>query len=249
MQEEYITNEAWKKMLMFFKSEKRIYIGFEAKLRKFINAIYWMARSGAQWRMLPKEYGKWNSVFTRFNDWSKKGIWERLHAFCIQDPDLESEMIDATIVRAHACSAGYGKQEKEGLGRSKGGFTSKIHVKVDALGNSLKFIVTAGQKGDITQAKALVEDSHGSNVIADKAYDCDPFRVELKEKKCTPVIPYRSNRKEPQEYDKHIYKERHAIECFFSKIKYFRRVFSRFDKSARNFIAFLSFVGAIIWLR
>ena len=85
--------------------------------------------------------------------------------------------------------------------------------------------------------------------IADKAYDSDTFRATLKGKRCIPVIPYKSNRKVPQEYDKHTYKERHAIECFFSKIKYFRRVFSRFDKSARNFIAFLSFVGAILWLR
>ena len=76
---------------------------------------------------------------------SKKDIWNKLLQFCIQDPDLEYIMIDATIVRAHACAAGYGDTREEGLGRSKGGFTSKIHAKVDALGNPLKIIITPGK--------------------------------------------------------------------------------------------------------
>ena len=80
--------------------------------------------------------------FKCFNAWSKKNIWDKLLQFCVQDPDLEYIMIDATIVGAHACAASYGNQKDEGLGRSKGGFSSKIHAKVDALGNPLKFIVT-----------------------------------------------------------------------------------------------------------
>ena len=158
-------------------------------------------------------------------------------------------MIDATIVRAHACAAGYGNQEKEGLGRSKGGFSSKIHAKVDALGNPLKFIVTAGQRNDITQAAALLEGVIDAHVIADKGYDSKDLRLNLTQKGCKPIIPSKSNSKNPHQYDKFIYKERHAIECFFSKIKQFRRVFSRFDKSSRNFAAFLAFVGTCIWLR
>lgn len=147
--------------------------------------------------------------------------------FVCKTPDLEYVMIDATIIRAHACAAGYGDQEQEGLGRSKGGFTSKIHAKVDALGNPLKIIITSGQRHDITQAKALLKDVTNAYVIADRGYDS----------------------KIPWKYDKYIYKERHAIECFFSKIKQFRRVFSRFDKSSRNFASFLAFVGACLWLR
>lgn len=163
--------------------------------------------------------------------------------------NLEYIMIDATIVRAHACAAGYGDQEAQGLGRSKGGFTSKIHAKVDALGNPLKVIITAGQRNDITQADALIKDVVNSHVIADRGYDSKDLRAKLIAQDCKPVIPSKSNSKSPHEYDEHIYKERHVIECFFSKVKYFRRIFSRFDKSARNFVAFLSFVGACIWLR
>ena len=246
---EYISKYAWSKMLKFLKNCKEIYIGSSNDCKNFIEAIYWMSRTGAQWRELHDRYGKWNSVFKRFNAWSKKKIWDRLLQFCAEDPDLEYIMIDATIVRAHACAAGYGKQQIEGLGRSHGGFTSKIHAKVDALGNPLQFIITPGQTSDITQAKSLLSDVTNSHVIADKAYGSANVRAQIRKQHCKDVIPSKRNSLDPVEYDKHIYKERHAIECFFSKMKYFRRVFSRFDKSARNFQAFLSFVGACIWLR
>jgi transposase len=249
MEKEYISEFAWSKIFSFLKSSEKIYVGSEYRCKKFIEAIFWMARTGAQWRELPEKYGKWNSVFSRFNAWAKKQVWNALLEFCADDPDLEYVMIDATIVRAHACAAGYGNQDTEGLGRSKGGFTSKIHAKVDALGNPLKFIITPGQRNDITQAKNLVGDNPGEYLLGDKGYDSDDFRESLKRHDCKPVIPPKSNRKNPPEYDEDIYKERHLIECFFSKIKYFRRIFSRFDKSARNFAAFLAFVGACIWLR
>jgi transposase len=154
-----------------------------------------------------------------------------------------------TLVRAHACSAGYGEQQIEGLGRSKGGFTTKIHALVDALGNPLKFLVTPGQDSDVRWAAKLIGTVRGKYALGDRGYDCDEFRVELRNKNYLPVIPGRSNRIVKIEYDKHIYKERSVIEGFFSKLKYFRHVFSRFDKSARNYVSFLSFVGAILWLR
>ncbi len=88
----------------------------------------------------------------------------------VTDEDPESVIIDATIIRAHACSAGYGKdsQDQQALGRSKGGFTTKIHALVDALGNSLKFILTPGQRNDITQGNTLVEGLQNTQLIADK---------------------------------------------------------------------------------
>ena len=251
MEKEYINEVVWNKIFSFLKDSHGIYSGNEKRCKNFMEAIYWISRTGAQWRELPEYYGKWNSIFSRFNSWTKKDIWSDLMNFCIQDPDLEWIMIDATIVRAHPCAAGYkrGMQEKEALGRSKGGFTCKIHAIVDALGNPLKIVLTPGQNSDITQGPTLIKGYNNSSILADKGYDCDAFRRQIYAQNCLPVIPPRSNRKQNIEYDETLYEERHAVECFFSKIKHFRHIFSRFDKSARNFAAFLSFVGAMIWLR
>ena len=118
-------------------------------------------------------------------------------------------MIDATIARAHA-AAGYGLQEVEGLGRSAGGFSSKIHAKVDALGNLLQIIITPGQQHDSTQAKALLKHLFNSNVLADRGYDSNEIRVQVKEQNCIAVIPPKSNRTTEIVYDKHLYKDRNA---------------------------------------
>ena len=249
MKKEYINEVAWSKIFGFLKKCCGIYIGSEAQCKNFVEAIYWMSRTGAQWRELHDHYGNWNSIYKRFNAWSKKNIWLNLLEFCIEDPDLEYVMIDTTIIRAHACAAGYGNQFEEGLGRSRGGFSSKIHAKVDALGNPMKFIITPGQESDITQAKQLLKDVFGARILADKIYGTEEIRTQIRRQNCIDVIPSKVNSLNPVEYDKYDYKERHAVECFFGKIKHFRRVFSRFDKSARNFMSFLSFVGAIIWLR
>jgi transposase len=249
MKKKYITKNAWNQILVFLKGCDGIYLGRKSELKKFIEGIYWMSRTGAQWRELPERYGKWNTVYHRFNEWTKKGIWNQFLSFCASDPDLEYQALDSTIVRAHACAAGYGDQEEQALGRSKGGFTSKIHAKVDALGNLLQISLTPGNRNDITQAPLLLNNIANSHILGDKGYSSYDIRDLIISLDGIPVIPPKSNLKEPWEYDENIYKERNVIECFFSKIKHFRRVFSRFDKSARNFAAFISFVGAIIWLR
>ena len=213
----YLSEAQWSKAFEFFEKEPRMYVGDPQNLRRFVEACFWMLRGGAQWRLLPKQYGSWNAIFKRFNAWSKNQIWEHFFMFCAKDPDLEYLSIDSPIVRGHACSAGYRKDshEEEALGRSRGGFSTKIHAKTDALGNPLKIILTKGNASDISQAMALTEGDHDAKILADKE----------------------------------AYKERHVIECFFGEIKHFRRVFSRFDKFARNFCAFVHLAAAHVWLR
>jgi len=161
---------------------------------------------------------------------------------------MEWIMIDSTIVRSHACSAGL-FQEREALGRSKGGFSTKIHALADALGNPLKFILTPGQKSDIAQADSLTKDIFDATCLADKGYISKNFFENLEKRNCKYEIPPRKNAVNSHEFDEELYKERNAIECFFGKIKHFRRVFSRFDKIARSYLSFLHFAGALIWLR
>ena len=135
------------------------------------------------------------------------------------------------------------------MGRSRGGFSTKIHVGVDALGNPLRFILTPGQTHDSTQAKPLMNGYEYGRVLADKSYDADEILQHIAEQGAEAVIPPRTNRKEQREYDEHWYKERHLVECFINKIKHYRRIFSRFEKLAKRYLGFLSFAGALIWLR
>ena len=169
--------------------------------------------------MLPTYYGHYRSVHKRFKCWSDKGIWADM-MMKFSDIDNQEVMLDSTIVRAHACASGYIKDgnTEQALGRSKGGFTTKIHALVDALGLPIKFIVTPGQDHDITQAKALLADVKESTVLADKAYYSKDICAFLLERNCTIVIPSRCNAKIEHNIDKEIYKERHLIECFFSKL-------------------------------
>ena len=141
------------------------------------------------------------------------------------------------------------KHGAQSLGRSRGGHSSKIHVATDALGNAIRFILTGGERNDITQAESLIENLFPDYVIADKAYDANKFVLLLKKRNAEAVIPSKANRKQQREIDTHLYKERHLIECQIGKLKHFRRVFSRFDKLAKNYLSFVQFASTLIWLR
>ena len=101
-----VTDAQWTKIQGFLRQDPKAYVGNEATCRRFIEAIKWMSRSGAQWRLLPSEYGNWNSVFKRFARWCENGVWERMLDHFADDPDMENGMIDSTIIRAHPCAAG-----------------------------------------------------------------------------------------------------------------------------------------------
>lgn len=247
----YLNKVCWSKIFDFLQTCSGIYVQNEKKTKKFVKGIFWLMRTGAQWNELSRYYGKYDSVYKRYNEWSKKGIWQLMLEHFAGDADGEWVMIDSTAIRAHPCAGGYekGQQEREGLGRSKGGFTSKIHVLVDALGNPLKLTLTPGNRNDITQAPELIKDVRNAFVLADKGYDSDAFVEQIKSQECTPVIPPRAKRKEPRPYDEELYKERHLVEIFFRKLKNFRRIFSRFDKKATNYLSFIAFASVLLWLK
>lgn len=95
----------WERIYEYLKEYKGIYVRQEQACRRFVEGVFWMARSGSQWRLLPKEYGCWNTVYRRFADWADKGIWYKMLYCFAQDADMEYIMVDSTILRAHACAA------------------------------------------------------------------------------------------------------------------------------------------------
>ncbi len=142
-----------------------------------------------------------------------------------------------------------GTADDQALGRSRGGFSTKIHVVVDGLGNPLRIVLTAGQRHDSPQAAALLDGWQFTRVIADRGYAGQPVIDVVVASGAEVVIPPHQRAKERRDYDRWWYHERHLVECFFNKLKHFRRVFSRFDKLARRYLGFIQFTSVLIWLR
>ena len=128
--------------------------------------------------------------------------------------------------------------------------STKIHATVDVLGNPTGFHLTPGQASDLDGADVLLNDTLAEAVIADKAYDAKARVIEpLRKAGKGIVIAQRgTNRKEPREYDSHLYKARHLIENFFAKLKQYRCIATRYDKTARNFLGAIYWVASVIWL-
>ena len=127
------------------------------------------------------------------------------------------------------------------IGVSKGGKTTKIHAVVDGLGNPVHFILTGGEVHDSKQAIPLLSGLNicNSNILADRAYGTKDIRNYINSQRASYTIPPKTNAKEPWDCDYCHYKERHLVECFFNKIKAFRRVATRYDKLASSFLAFI----------
>jgi transposase len=134
------------------------------------------------------------------------------------------------------------------LGRSRGGFGTKIHAVSDGLGNPVKFLLTPGQTHDITQAESLLTGLPSEHVIADKGYDGNEVLRVIRDQGAQAVIPPRSNRQDQRDYDRELYRERNHIERLFAKLKQCRRIATRYDKTARNFLAFIHLAASMLLL-
>jgi len=127
--------------------------------------------------------------------------------------------------------------------------STKIHLAVRGLGCPVRLILTAGQKGDAPQAGPLLEDAPAAVVIADTAYDADHIRKAIAEKGAEAAIPNNPSRSLKHPLDEHLYAQRHLIECCISKLKQFRRVATRYEKTARNYLAVVTIAATVLWLR
>ena len=119
----------------------------------------------------------------------------------------------------------------------------------DALGNPLRFIVTGGERHDCTQAQALLEGFHAHAVLADTGYDTDELVNWIQQTGAVVVIPPRSNRMILRDYDTGLHKERNLVERMFGHLKHFRRVATRYDKTALSFLSFVQLAASYLWLK
>ncbi|WP_407696530.1 IS5 family transposase [Sphingomonas abietis] len=245
-----LSDSAWERMapLIIGRPDQKGSTGRDNRM--FVEAVLWIVRTGSPWRDLPEVFGDWNSAFRRFSRWSAKGVWWRIFEAMSDDPDFEYLIIDSTVVRAHQHAAGAKKgSEDQAIGRSRGGLSTKIHMAVRGLGCPVRFTLTAGQKGDAPQAAGLVDGLPAKIVMADTAYDSDALRQTIADKGATAVIPNNPSRTFKHPLDKHLYAQRHLVECCFSKLKQFRRVATRFEKTARNYRAVITLAAIALWLR
>jgi transposase len=139
-------------------------------------------------------------------------------------------------------------EQKQAIGRSRGGRNTKIHALADAKGRLLSILLTGGQAHDCPPAQRLIRRTKAAKkLLADKAYDSAKLRQWLTDRGTKPVIPNTSNRKQPFSFSKKAYRQRHLIENAFCRLKDFRRVFTRYDRLARNFLASVCLAAAIVW--
>jgi transposase len=150
--------------------------------------------------------------------------------------------------RAPACRGCKGGQE-QGIGRSRGGFSTKVHLVVDALGLPLEFAITEGQRHDSQLAPELIARRPPRCLLADKAYDSNAIRAQLDALGAVAVIPSNASRIPALPYDRHLYKERASVECTFNLLKRARRFATRYEKTLRNYASVVALGCVLCWLR
>lgn len=242
-----LSDEHWSKLKGILLQEK---IYNKRHLRLMVEGMLYRMRVGCPWRDLPACFGHWNSVYKKFNEWSKKGKWFSTFKKLIQESDTEWEFIDGTYVKAHQHSAGAAETEPQAIGQSRAGNTTKIHLAVDSYGLPIEFILTGGEVNDCTAATELIEQlPKAEAIVADKGYDSEKIRQQIINKGAQAVIPRKSNSVIGNaDMDWALYRYRHLVENAFARLKHFRAVATRYDKLKRNYQSTVAMACGFIWL-
>ncbi|EBU8907018.1 IS5 family transposase, partial [Salmonella enterica subsp. enterica] len=243
--------------------------------RRVINGMFWVLCSGAPWRDLPERYGPWKTVYNRFNRWSKSGIiniiFNRLLSILDENDCLDWSAIslDGSNIRACHCAAGAPKKHSDittdnALGRSRGGYGTKIHLATDGQGLPLNIVLSGGQAHESQYALRLLDGigvarkggylkRRGSAVLADKGYSSQSLRKALKMQGVKAIIPYKINEKAAADkrcrVDMEGYKSRNVVERCFGALKELRRVATRYEKTARNYLAMVKLGSIRLFLK
>ena len=192
------------------------------------------------------------------NRWAKNGVldrvFEQLQSEQIVRIKIEALSLDSTSVKVHPDGTGALKKNgPQAIGKSRGGWNTKIHMVAADARTAITFVLSPGNDHDAPHGRALLEQlgpmPEGLCLLMDRAYEGDETRQLVLDLGMTPVVPPKSNRLHPWEYDRAIYKTRNEIERLFRRLKGFRRIFSRFEKLDSLFLAFLCFALIVEALR
>ncbi len=216
--------------------------------RLFVEAVLCRYRVGIPWRDLPERFGGDDPHTSHALE--SQGCFSCFQ--CIGSGHRQWTRDDRQHDRAGASASGRGERlvkKTAMIERSRGGLSTRIHAACDALGNPTGFHLMPGRACDPGGSDVLLDGIKAGIVIAGKGYDAHERVIDrLKAAEIEPVVPSKSNRKEPREYDKALYKSRHLIELFFEKLKQYRAVATGCDKTATAFLGATHLATSIIWL-
>lgn len=254
-----LTDREWKSIRVFLPAERPSRPGRPwMPHRRVINGILFVLISGCSWRDLPEEFGKWNTVYRRLARWTREGLWDRIRRRLLHKLNQKKRInrqlwcIDGSVVRAHRSAAGARKDaenpEKPALGRSRGGYTTKMHVLTDAAGILLSVTVTAGQKHEAPEFPNVMRNADLSlrpkkqrptALAGDKAYSTHAIRNWLRDFGIKDVIPQKSNECRTTRFAKKTYRRRNIVERVIGKLKECRRIATRYEKTKEHYLAMI----------
>ncbi|MFZ3326714.1 MAG: IS5 family transposase [Methylocella sp.] len=246
----WLSDEAWKTLEPYLPHGKPGKPRVDD--RTVISGIQHVLKTGCRWRDVPPAYGPPTTIYNRYNRWSQRRIWPRIfEKMAAAGPVPDELSIDSSHVKTHRSAAGSKLGEfAEAIGRSRGGRTSKIHALADDRGSPVAFALTPGNVADITMAAPLLGAvARPKRLLADKAYDADSLRKWLKQRKVKAVVPSTASRRTPYPLDSRAYKRRNLIERMFCKLKNWRRIATRYDRDAQNYLSGLALAAIMIaWI-
>jgi transposase len=214
-----------------------------------ISGIFFILRTGVPWRDLPREFGPWNSVYTRFRRWCRSELWSKILALVSADTCDSIRSVDCTHIKVHQdASNAAGGAVAQAIGRTKGGPNTKLAAVVDGLGRATGLSLAPGNRNDLRAVATLINHMADCWVIGDRAFDAGTFRRELLAADSRPCIPPRCSSKIQHYYSELLYAHRHVVENFFACIKRMRRVGTRYEKLGETFLGFVSFAAVLDWL-
>ena len=209
-------------------------------MEKVIRAILFVLHEGCGWRAIDDPAARWNSVYQYYRRWCRTGTWHKLWDLLAPPTRGKSAFLDSSHIKVHRCGLNpAGGREAQAIGKSRGGWNTKLHAMVDAAGAPCALSLSPGNEADVSHAPEVLQEMEAGKLVADKGYDSDPLRTWLAGRGITSCIPPRSNRTHPQPFSRILYRKRHWVENFFEKIKTFRRVATRYDKLAETFFGWV----------